>query len=105
MTKQSLKSVDVVGINMMLAHVRCISELIHTLPEHKYEFKAYFKELFTVVKKYEKALDKMTDYNATDGAFQQQQDIYDNLMEVTYEIRKIVLEKADNGNTTDGTRD
>lgn len=103
MTKQSIKSVDVIGINMMIAHVRCISELIHNLPEHKYEFKAYFKELFTVVKKYEKALNTMTDYEKDPGSREQQEQIYDDLMDVTYQIREIILNKQKEEDGSNGS--
>lgn len=91
MAKQTFNDEQIININLMLAHIRCVSELIHTLPEHKFEFKAYFKELFDTVKKYEEALNKMTNYNEDSEGTKQQNNVYDNLMEVTYTIRNIIL--------------
>jgi hypothetical protein len=88
MTQQSLSKEDVVNINLMLAHVKCLSELLHTLPEHKYQFKSYFKELFDTVKDYEIALNKMTNY---EDLSEDQDIIYDKLMEITYTVREIIL--------------
>ena len=76
----------------MLAHVRCLSELVHTLPEHRFQFKAYFKKLFATVKEYEAALDKMTNYNEDNAGNKQQQAVYDSLMDLTYDLRQIILE-------------
>lgn len=91
MAKQTFNDEQIININLMLAHIRCVSELIHTLPEHKFEFKAYFKELFDTVKTYEEALNKMTNYNEDSEGTKQQNNVYDNLMEVTYTIRNIIL--------------
>ena len=88
MTQQSLSKEDAVNINLMLAHVKCLSELLHTLPEHKYQFKSYFKELFDTVKDYEIALNKMTNY---EDLSEDQDIIYDKLMEITYTARDIIL--------------
>lgn len=88
MTQQSLSKEDAVNINLMLAHVKCLSELLHTLPEHKYQFKSYFKELFDTVKDYEIALNKMTNY---EDLSEDQDIIYDKLMEITYTVRDIIL--------------
>lgn len=94
MSKQTITKEDIVNINLLLAHVNCLSELIHNLPAHRYQFKAYFNDLFTVVKKYEDALKKFTNY--TEESIKQQEDIYDHLMEVTYAIREIALGKEKN---------
>jgi hypothetical protein len=91
MTQQSLSKEDVVNINLMLAHVKCLSELLHTLPEHKYQFKSYFKELFDTVKDYEIALNKMTNY---EDLSEDQDIIYDKLMEITYTVRDIILNNS-----------
>ena len=45
MSHQHLSPKDSINITLLLAQARCMSELIHTLPEHKFQFKAYFKEL------------------------------------------------------------
>jgi uncharacterized FlgJ-related protein len=91
MTKQSLSKEDAVNINLILAHVKCLSELLHTLPEHKYQFKSYFKELFDTVKDYEIALNKMTNY---EDLSEDQDIIYDKLMEITYTVRDIILNNS-----------
>jgi len=91
MTQQSLSKEDVVNINLMLAHVKCLSELLHTLPEHKYQFKSYFKNLFDTVKDYEIALNKMTNY---EDLSEDQDIIYDKLMEITYTVRDIILNNS-----------
>jgi len=88
MTQQSLSKENAVNINLMLAHVKCLSELLHTLPEHKYQFKSYFKNLFDTVKDYEIALNKMTNY---EDLSEDQDIIYDKLMEITYTVREIIL--------------
>ena len=88
MTQQVLSKEDAMNINLMLAHVKCLSELLHTLPEHKYQFKSYFKELFDTVKDYEIALNKMTNY---EDLSEDQDIIYDKLMEITYTVRDIIL--------------
>jgi len=99
MSHQNLSREDAMNINLMLAHVRCLSELVHTLPEHKFQFKAYFKKLFATVKEYEEALNKMTNYKEDTVANAQQQAVYDTLMELTYDVREIILNKKDDGNT------
>jgi hypothetical protein len=99
MSHQHLSREDAMNINLMLAHVRCLSELVHTLPEHRFQFKSYFKKLFTTVKEYEEALNKMTNYNEDTAANAQQQAVYDALMDLTYEVREIILNKKDDGNT------
>jgi hypothetical protein len=93
MSHQNLSREDAMNINLMLAHVRCLSELVHTLPEHKFQFKAYFKKLFATVKEYEEALNKMTNYKEDTIANTQQQAVYDALMELTYEVREIILKE------------
>jgi hypothetical protein len=93
MTQQSLSKEDAMNINLMLAHVKCLSELLHTLPEHKYQFKSYFKNLFDTVKDYEIALNKMTDYET---AAEDQDIVYDKLMEITYTLREIILKNDNN---------
>jgi len=93
MTQQSLSKEDAMNINLMLAHVKCLSELLHTLPEHKYQFKSYFKNLFDTVKDYEIALNKMTDYETVS---EDQDIVYDKLMEITYTLREIILKNDNN---------
>ena len=98
MSHQNLSREDAMNINLILAHVRCLSELVHTLPEHRFQFKSYFKKLFATVKEYEEALNKMTNYNEDNIANAQQQAVYDTLMELTYDVREIIL-KRDDSNT------
>lgn len=93
MTQQSLSKEDAMNINLMLAHVKCLSELLHTLPEHKYQFKSYFKNLFDTVKDYEIALNKMTDYETVS---KDQDKIYDTMMEITFTLREIILHNDNN---------
>ena len=92
MSHQHLSREEAMNINLMLAHVRCLSELVHTLPEHRFQFKAYFKKLFATVKEYETALDKMTNYNEDNAGNKQQQAVYDSLMDLTYDLRQIILD-------------
>lgn len=99
MSHQHLSREEAMNINLMLAHVRCLSELVHTLPEHRFQFKSYFKKLFATVKEYEEALNKMTNYSEDNKANEQQQAIYDALMDLTYDVRQIILDKKDDGNT------
>jgi hypothetical protein len=93
MSQQNLSKDEAMNITLMLAHMRCLSELLHTLPEHKYQFKVYFKKLFTTVKDYEEALNKMTNYNKM---IDDQELVYDKLMEITYTLREIILENDNN---------
>lgn len=88
MSQQRLSEEEVLNINLMFAHVKCLSELLHVLPEHKYQLKAYFKDLFTTVKRYEAALEKMTNY---DDLSETKELVYDKLMEITYTVREIIL--------------
>lgn len=99
MSHQNLKQEDSINITLLLAHVRCMSELIHTLPQHRFEFKAYFKELFDTVKKYEEALNKFTNYKEGDDESKNEKEIYDLMMELTYDVREAVLKKLNDGNT------
>jgi hypothetical protein len=94
MSYQHLSREDAMNINLMLAHVRCLSELVHILPEHRFQFKSYFKKLFATVKEYETALDKMTNYNEDNVGNEQQQAVYDNLMNLTYELKEIILKNG-----------
>jgi hypothetical protein len=103
MSHQNLKQEDTLNITLMLAHVRCVSELIHTLPEHRFEFKAYFKKLFDVVKEYEKGLNKLTNYTEGEESSRDQQEIYDLLMDLTYDVRDEVIKKQRDGNTNNGS--
>ena len=93
MSQQHLSKEEVVNINLLFAHVKCLSELLHTVPEHKYQLKAYFKDLFNTVKKYEAALEKMTNY---DDLSDHKEEIYDKMMEVTYTVREIILNDDSN---------
>lgn len=102
MSHQHLKPEHALNITLLLAHVRCLSELIHTLPEHRLQFKAYFKKLFDVVKEYEEGLNKLTNYKEGDKDSKEQQEIYDLLMDLTYDVRDQVIKKAKNGNTNNG---
>jgi hypothetical protein len=102
MSHQNLKPEDSLNITLMLAHVRCLSELIHTLPEHRYEFKLYFKKLFDVVKNYEEGLNKITNYKEGEDESKEQQEIYDLLMDLTYDVRDQVIKKQKDGNTNNG---
>lgn len=102
MSHQNLKQGDSINITLLLAHARCMSELIHTLPQHKFEFKAYFKELFDTVKKYEEALNKLTNYNEGENKSKNEQEIYDLMMELTYDVRDAVLKKLNDGDTNNG---
>ena len=88
MSQQRLSKEEAMNINLMLAHVKCLSEIIHTLPEHKYKFKSYFKRLFDTVKQYETALDEMTNYQEI---AEDQEVVYDKMMELTYMLRDIIL--------------
>jgi hypothetical protein len=103
MSHQNLKEGDALNITLMLAHVRCLSELIHTLPEHRYQFKSYFKKLFTTVKDYEEALNKLTDYQEGTKDSKEQQEIYDLLMDLTYDVRDQVIKNRQHGNNNSGT--
>jgi len=93
MSRQNFKKEDSINITLLLAHARCMSELIHTLPQHKYEFKTYFRELFETIKKYEIILNKLTNYNENDIGSKNEKEVYDMMMEVTYDIRNIIIEK------------
>ena len=103
MSHQNLKQDDALNITLMLAHVRCLSELIHTLPQHKFQFKAYFKKLFDVVKEYEEGLNKLTNYTEGEESSKEQQEIYDLLMDLTYDVRDAVIKKQRDGNTNNGS--
>lgn len=105
MSHQHLSPKDSINITLLLAQARCMSELIHTLPEHKFQFKAYFKDLFTVIKKYEEGLNKMTNYNELEVSSGQQKEIYDMMMELTYDVRDAVLKKLENGNNNNQSKD
>lgn len=98
MSHQNLKPEDALNITLLLAHARCMSELLHTLPQHKFQFKAYFKKLFDVVKEYEKGLNKLTNYNEGEESSKEQQEIYDLLMDLTYDVRDQVIKKTKDGN-------
>jgi hypothetical protein len=102
MSHQNLKQDDALNITLMLAHVRCLSELIHTLPEHRFQFKHYFKKLFSTVKEYEEALNKLTNYKEGSTTSMEQQEIYDLLMDLTYDVRDQVIKKSRNGNNNPG---
>lgn len=93
MSHQNLSKEETLNINLMLAHVRCLSELVHILPPHRYQFKSYFQKLFTTVKEYEIALNKMTNYNENSTGSTQQEAVYDSLMDLTYDLRQILLDK------------
>jgi hypothetical protein len=75
-----------------------MSELLHTLPQHKFQFKAYFKKLFDVVKEYEEGLNKLTNYKEGEDSSKEQQEIYDLLMDLTYDVRDQVIKKTKDGN-------
>ena len=62
MSHQNLKPEDTLNITLLLAHARCMSELLHTLPQHKFQFKSYFKKLIDVVKEYETGLNNLSNY-------------------------------------------
>lgn len=98
MSHQNLKPEDALNITLLLAHARCMSELLHTLPQHKFQFKAYFKKLFDVVKDYEEGLNKLTNYNEGEESSKEQQEIYDLLMDLTYDVRDEVIKKQRDGN-------
>jgi|TARA_R110000868_G_scaffold62178_1_gene188103 hypothetical protein len=98
MSHQNLKPEDALNITLLLAHARCMSELLHTLPQHKFQFKAYFKKLFDVVKEYEEGLNKLTNYNEGEESSKEQQEIYDLLMDLTYDVRDQVIKKTKDGN-------
>ena len=98
MSHQNLKPEDALNITLLLAHARCMSELLHTLPQHKFQFKAYFKKLFDVVKDYEEGLNKLTNYNEGEESSKEQQEIYDLLMDLTYDVRDEVIKKQKDGN-------
>jgi hypothetical protein len=98
MSHQNLKPEDALNITLLLAHARCMSELLHTLPQHKFQFKAYFKKLFDVVKDYEEGLYKLTNYNEGEESSKEQQEIYDLLMDLTYDVRDQVIKKQKDGN-------
>jgi hypothetical protein len=98
MSHQNLKPEDALNITLLLAHARCMSELLHTLPQHKFQFKAYFKKLFDVVKDYEEGLNKLTNYNEGEESSKEQQEIYDLLMDLTYDVRDQVIKKQKDGN-------
>jgi hypothetical protein len=98
MSHQNLKPEDALNITLLLAHARCMSELLHTLPQHKFQFKAYFKKLFDVVKEYETGLNKLTNYNEGEESSKEQQEIYDLLMDLTYDVRDEVIKKQKDGN-------
>lgn len=98
MSHQNLKPEDALNITLLLAHARCMSELLHTLPQHKFQFKAYFKKLFDVVKDYEEGLNKLTNYNEGEESSKEQQEIYDLLMDLTYDVRNEVIKKQRDGN-------
>jgi hypothetical protein len=98
MSHQNLKPGDALNITLLLAHARCMSELLHTLPQHKFQFKAYFKKLFDVVKEYEEGLNKLTNYKEGENSSKEQQEIYDLLMDLTYDVRDQVIKKTKDGN-------
>lgn len=98
MSHQNLNPEDALNITLLLAHARCMSELLHTLPQHKFQFKAYFKKLFDVVKEYEEGLNKLTNYNEGEESSKEQQEIYDLLMDLTYDVRDQVIKKQKDGN-------
>lgn len=97
MSHQHLSNKDSINITLLLAHIRCISELVHTLPEHKFQFKIYFKELFIIIKKYEEGLNKMTNYDELEVSSGQQKEIYDLMMELSYDVRDSILKKLEDG--------
>ena len=98
MSHQHLSPKDSINITSLLAQTSCISKHIQTIPNQKFQFKAYIQEQFAIIKKYEEGLNKMTNYNELEVSSGQQKEIYDMMMELTYDVRDAVLKKLENGN-------
>jgi hypothetical protein len=92
MSKQTLCEQDILCINLILANVKVLSELVHNIKGvHRQALKQKFNGLFMAAKSYEAMLETAANYD--EKAKADLELVYDQLMGVNYTLLEMKLKK------------